>query len=273
MSNALHEWEKLKQFISTPFSSAKFLTFWLKPTTASSTKWRVTSFNWRKGRSNKTNWHKLKFACQCDLPRLIIDNTFENFPCGSAGKESACNEGDLGSIPGLIRSPGEGKGYPFQYFGLESSMDCIVHGVTQSATQRKWVTFTFTLKTSTISVLITLNNFYPSSEVHLKTWNPRKCNCVMMEFKCKNLIRECQNSFFLIYTSNNNNAFSFCCAWIVQKGSFTSTISSSPAVMLWGRSTQWWLVVHVIVIALDKWDHRTQEMSGDLSKLLWLLCE
>ena len=45
------------------------------------------------------------------------------FPCGSAGKESACNVGDLGSIPGLGRSPGEGKGFPLQYSGLENSMD------------------------------------------------------------------------------------------------------------------------------------------------------
>ena len=45
------------------------------------------------------------------------------FPCGSAGKESACNAGYLGSIPGLGRSPGEEKGYPLQYFGLENSMD------------------------------------------------------------------------------------------------------------------------------------------------------
>ena len=43
-------------------------------------------------------------------------------PCGSAGKESACNAGALGSIPGLGRSPGEGKGYPLQYSGLENSM-------------------------------------------------------------------------------------------------------------------------------------------------------
>ena len=48
---------------------------------------------------------------------------FLGFPCGSAGKESACNVGDLGSIPGLGRSPGEGKGYPFQYSGPENSMD------------------------------------------------------------------------------------------------------------------------------------------------------
>ena len=46
-------------------------------------------------------------------------------PGDSAGKESACNVGDLGSVPGLGRSPGEGNGYPLQYSGLENSMDCI----------------------------------------------------------------------------------------------------------------------------------------------------
>ena len=56
------------------------------------------------------------------------------FLCGSDGKESACNAGDLGSIPGLGRSPGEGKGYPLQYSGLENSMDYTVHGVTKSQT-------------------------------------------------------------------------------------------------------------------------------------------
>ena len=59
---------------------------------------------------------------------------FKGFPCGSAGKESSCNAGDLGSIPGLGRSPGEGKGYPLWYSGLENSMDCIVHGVAMSWT-------------------------------------------------------------------------------------------------------------------------------------------
>ena len=53
------------------------------------------------------------------------------FPGGSAGKESACNVGDLGSVPGLGRFPGEGKGYPLQYSDLENSMDCIVHGITE----------------------------------------------------------------------------------------------------------------------------------------------
>ena len=61
---------------------------------------------------------------------------FLGFLCGSAGKESAHNAGDLGSIFGLGRSPGEGKGYPLQYSGLENSMDCIVHGVTKDITKR-----------------------------------------------------------------------------------------------------------------------------------------
>ena len=60
---------------------------------------------------------------------------FLGFSCGSAGKESACSEGDLGSIPGLGRSPGEGKGSPLQFSGLENSKDCIGHGVAKSQTQ------------------------------------------------------------------------------------------------------------------------------------------
>ena len=68
---------------------------------------------------------------------------FLGIPCSSVGKESACNTGDLGSTPGLRRSPGEGKGYPLQYFGLENSMDCIVHGVTKSQTQLSDLHFHF----------------------------------------------------------------------------------------------------------------------------------
>ena len=59
----------------------------------------------------------------------------KGFPGDSAGKESTCNVGYLGSIPGLGRSPVEGKGYPLQYSGLENSMDCIVNGVTKSWTR------------------------------------------------------------------------------------------------------------------------------------------
>ena len=57
-----------------------------------------------------------------------------DFPCGSAGKESSCNAGDLSSIPGLRRSLGEWNRYPLQYSGLENFMDCIVHGVAKSRT-------------------------------------------------------------------------------------------------------------------------------------------
>ena len=57
------------------------------------------------------------------------------FPGGSDSKESAHNVGDLGSVPGLGKSPGEGKGYPLQHSGLENSMDSIVHGVAKSWTQ------------------------------------------------------------------------------------------------------------------------------------------
>ena len=59
-----------------------------------------------------------------------------DFPCGSAGKESTCNAGDLGLIPGLGRSHREGKGYLTQYSGLENSMDYMVHGVAKSRTRR-----------------------------------------------------------------------------------------------------------------------------------------
>ena len=69
------------------------------------------------------------------VPTLV----FLNFPCGSAGKESACNAGDLGSIPGLGSSPGEENSYPLQYSCLENSVDggawqVIVHEVTESDT-------------------------------------------------------------------------------------------------------------------------------------------
>ena len=60
---------------------------------------------------------------------------FLGFPGGSAGKESAHNAGDLGLIPGLGRSLGEGKGYPLQYSGLENSTDCVFYGVAKSRTR------------------------------------------------------------------------------------------------------------------------------------------
>ena len=65
------------------------------------------------------------------------------FPGGSAGKESAYNAGDLGLIPGLGISPGEGNSYPLQDSGLENSTDCILYGVPKSGTQRSKFHFHF----------------------------------------------------------------------------------------------------------------------------------
>ena len=57
---------------------------------------------------------------------------FLGFLCGSVDKVSACNADDVGSVPGLGRSSGEGKSYPLQYSDLENSMDYIVHGVAKN---------------------------------------------------------------------------------------------------------------------------------------------
>ena len=71
-----------------------------------------------------------------ELKYFFEENAFVlSFPAVSACKESAYNVGDLGSIPGLGRSPGEENGYPLQYSDLENPMDCIVHGVTKSWTR------------------------------------------------------------------------------------------------------------------------------------------
>ena len=87
----------------------------------------------------------VKIRLQCRRPRFnswvgkihwrrdrLPIPVFSGFPGGLAGKESTCNVGELGSIPGLGRSPGEVKGYPLQYSDLENSMDYIVYGVEKS---------------------------------------------------------------------------------------------------------------------------------------------
>ena len=76
------------------------------------------------------------FCCSSFLqkdPCVFVSAFAMGFPCGSAGKKSPCNVGDLASVPGLGRSPGEGKGYPLQYSGLENSVD-YSHGVAKSRT-------------------------------------------------------------------------------------------------------------------------------------------
>ena len=76
--------------------------------------------------------HLRKHIPSCPSPGIMI--WFFCFPGGSAGKESTCSVGDLGLIPELGRSSGEGNGYPLQYAGLENSVDCIIHGVLRSRT-------------------------------------------------------------------------------------------------------------------------------------------
>ena len=66
---------------------------------------------------------------------LFSQSQQNGFRGHSAGKESACNKGNVGLIPGSGRYPGEGNGYPPQYSGMENSMDCIVDGVTKNWTQ------------------------------------------------------------------------------------------------------------------------------------------
>ena len=66
--------------------------------------------------------------------KLIMVQSISGFPGGSDGKESPCNAGDLGSIPRLGRSPGEGSSYPLQYSGLENSINCVVHRAARSRT-------------------------------------------------------------------------------------------------------------------------------------------
>jgi len=76
-------------------------------------------------------------------------NILLGFPCGSADKESACNAGDLGSIPGLGRSLGKGTDYPLQYSGLENFMDYNPWGRRGSDTTQPTVTFTFNILLAT----------------------------------------------------------------------------------------------------------------------------
>ena len=108
------------------------------------------------------------------------------FPCGSAGKESACSAGDLGSIPWLGRPPGEGKGYPLQCSRLKNSMDCIVYGVTKSLTWLSTFHFiSFSIVSSRVihviaymkmSFLLWLNNIPLYSYCSVAKLYPTLCN-------------------------------------------------------------------------------------------------
>ena len=121
-SNAMWSYHRLSDKTPKPFKIKLFPTSYSKL-------WKVTK------------WLYILQALHFSSP---FTSCIKGFPCGSADKESACSVGDLGSIPGLRRSPGKGNCYTLQYFGLDNSMDCI------QGFQRvwnDWVTFTFTLLT------------------------------------------------------------------------------------------------------------------------------
>ena len=86
------------------------------------------------------NGNTLQYSClENPMHRVSGSSDGREFPGGSDSKESACSAGDLGSVPGSGKSPGEGNGYPLQYSGLENSLDrgswqAIVHGVVKSWT-------------------------------------------------------------------------------------------------------------------------------------------
>ena len=83
-----------------------------------------------------------------------------SFPYSSVGTESACNAGDPGSVPGSGRSPGEGKGYPLQYSGLEDSMD----GIPKTWTWQSDFPFSWSICFSLLSLLL--------------------CVCLLLFYKC-----------------------------------------------------------------------------------------
>ena len=100
----------------------------------------------------------------------------KSFPCGSAGKESAHNAGDLGSIPGLGRSPGEGNGYLLQCSGLENSMDTTVHGVTKSRTRLS--DFHFLLFFSSIDWVYRSQREPYDPSLAARRWGNEQCSCL-----------------------------------------------------------------------------------------------
>ena len=107
-------------------------------------------------------WHPGKsvyfvLALEFELFKKYFTLLFKvGFPCGSAGKEFACNAGDQGSIPESGKSSGEDNGYPLQYSGLDNSMGCIVHGVTKSRTWRSSFHFLWIPYNTKISLKIKL---------------------------------------------------------------------------------------------------------------------
>ena len=125
--SALHiRWPKYWNFsISHSSEHSGLISFWIDWFNLLAVQGTLKSLLYHHNVNASILWHSAFF---------LVQLTSVGFPCASAGKESICNAGDMDSIPGLWRSPGEEKGYSLQYSGLENSMDCIVHGVANSCT-------------------------------------------------------------------------------------------------------------------------------------------
>ena len=114
------------------------------------------------GKESTYQWRRLQFDSWVGKIHWRRDRlptpVFLGFPCGSAGKESACNVGDLALIPGLGRSLGEVKGYPLQYSGWR--IPWIVESMGSQRVGHNWMTFTFIIWSANIYLNILIYNNY-----------------------------------------------------------------------------------------------------------------
>ena len=138
-------WKKLRRMDKCPSGASEQKTGRLLGTLTIIKVGRI--FSWKRSiiplRTEQPFPFSPLHACWGDpaISSLALLLYLVGFPCGSAGKEFACNAGNLGSIPGLGRSPGERKDYPLQYYGLENSMD---YSPWDCKVRDDWATFTFT---------------------------------------------------------------------------------------------------------------------------------
>ena len=130
--------------------------------------WRVVVRIEQKMGQQMVSSRKEAVVCRKPWPEeelpLLLTNQVSYLGCSNS-KKSACNVGDLGSIPRSGRSLGEGKGYPLQYFCLENSMNCIVHGVAKSQTWLSKFHFHFLKNFNTLEMPLPF-----STDLHILQW-------------------------------------------------------------------------------------------------------
>ena len=145
------------------------------------------------------------FCCLCQKLSLTLFALIKLCYIGSAGKESACNVGDLGSNHGLGRSPGEGKGYPLLFSGLENSIDSIAHGVTKSPTRLSEFHFHFHTKALEWSSLVPGPEVKSSSEI---------ANLTSFTISCHHFITFCFTALQISVFTNERFCHSCIVRWL-----------------------------------------------------------